>query len=151
MMSEIALISSTNRVKSYTVRGAEMKIVALRIQPIAKVVAAIYSIFGVSFWITYCLSKAEYLTLPVGLVAPMVNFSFSLHFHRTTDAAYNMLLFVASVAGYALTGWLTAMVLVICFNLAARLKGGIDADFISFSENQHRENALSQQNESPLS
>ncbi|HEY3974011.1 MAG TPA: hypothetical protein VGM18_13475 [Candidatus Sulfotelmatobacter sp.] len=82
-----------------------MKIVALRIQPIAKIVAAIYAIFGASFWITYCLSKAQYLTLPVGLVAPMVDFSFNFHFHRTTDVMYNVLLFLGTVAAYALTGW----------------------------------------------
>ena len=58
---------------------------ALRIQPIARVVAAIYAIFGATFWITYCFSKAEYLTLPVGIVAPMVNFSFNFHFHRTSN------------------------------------------------------------------
>jgi len=121
-----------------------MKIVALRIQPIARVVAAVYALFGASFWITYCLSKAEYLTLPVGLVAPMVHFSFNLHFHRTTDVAYNVLIFFASVAGYALTGWLTAMALVICFNVAARLQGGIDSGFISFRENQQAERALGQ-------
>ena len=112
-----------------------MKIVALRIQPIARVVAAIYALFGASFWITYCFSEAPYLTLPVGLVAPMVHFNFNFHIHRTNDVAYNLLLFLASVVGYALTGWLTAMALVICFNLAARLKGGINADFISFREN----------------
>jgi hypothetical protein len=103
-----------------------MKIMALRIQPIARAVAAIYAIFGASFWITYCFSKAEYLTLPVGIVAPMVHFNF--HFHRTTDVVYNVLLFLGSVAGYALTGW--------------RWKGGIDADFISFRENRHPETAL---------
>jgi hypothetical protein len=121
-----------------------MKIRALRIQPIARVVAAIYAIFGASFWITYCLSKAEYLTIPVGLVAPMVHFNFNFHFHRTTDVVYNVLLFLASVAGYALTGWLTAAVVVICFNVAARWKGGINADFISFRENRHAEGALGQ-------
>jgi hypothetical protein len=81
-----------------------MKIVSLKIQPIAKVVAVVYALFGVSFWIAYCLGKAPYLTLPVGLVAPMVHFNFNFHFHRTTDVAYNVLLFLASLAGYALTG-----------------------------------------------
>ena len=117
---------------------------ALRIQPIAKVVAAIYALFGASFWIAYCFSKAQYLTLPIGLVAPMVHFNFNFHFQRTTDAVYNVLLFLASIAGYALTGWLTAMVLVICFNFTARLKGGIDTDFISFRENQQPERAMGQ-------
>jgi len=121
-----------------------MKIVALRIQPIAKLVAAIYGLFGVLFWVTYAFGKAPYLTLPVGLVLPWVHFNFNFNFHRSTDAVYNVLLFLASVVGYALTGWLTAMVLVICFNVAARLKGGIDADFISFRENQHPETALGQ-------
>jgi hypothetical protein len=119
-----------------------MKIVALSVQPIARVVAAIYAIFGASFWIAYCFSKAAYFTLPVGLVAPMVHFNFNFNFHRTTDVVYNLLIFLASVAGYALTGWLTATALVICFNVAARLKGGINADFIAFGENQHPETAL---------
>jgi hypothetical protein len=118
-----------------------MKIVALRIQPIARVTAAIYAIFGASFWVTYCLGNAPYLTLPVGLVGPMVHFGFNFHFHRTGDAVYNGLLFLASVGGYALTGWLTAMALVICFNIAARLKGGIDANFISFREKRPTETA----------
>ncbi len=74
----------------------------------------------------------------------MVHFSFNFHFHPLLTLVYNVLLFLASVAGYALTGWLTAMALVICFNLAARLKGGIDADFISFRENQAPERALGQ-------
>jgi len=121
-----------------------MKIVALRIQPIAKVVAAIYALFGVSFWVAYLFGKAPYLTLPVGLVAPWVHFNFNFNFHRTNDVAYNVLLFLASVVGYAVTGWLTAMALVICFNVAARLKGGIEADFISFRENATPETALGQ-------
>jgi hypothetical protein len=121
-----------------------MKIMALRIQPIAKVGAAIYAIFGATFWIMYCFSQAQYLTLPVGIVAPMVNFSFNLHFHRTSDVVYNVLVFFGSVAGYALTGWLTAMALVICFNVAARWKGGIDANFISFRETRHPQTALGQ-------
>lgn len=74
----------------------------------------------------------------------MVHFNFNFHFQRTTDAVYNVLLFLASVAGYALTGWLTEMVLVICFNFTARLKGGIDTDFISFRENQQPERAMGQ-------
>jgi hypothetical protein len=39
----------------------------------------------------------------------MVDFGFNFHFHRANDVAYNLLLFLASVVGYALTGWLTAM------------------------------------------
>jgi len=86
----------------------------------------------------------------VGIVAPMVHFNFNFNFHRTTDVVYNMLFFLASIAGYALTGWLTAMALVICFNAAARWKGGIDTDFISFGEDRHPETALGQQSERPL-
>lgn len=121
-----------------------MKIIALKIQPIARVVAAIYALFGAFFWITYCFSQAQYFTLPVGIVAPMVHFNFNFHFQRTTDVVYILLLLVGSVAGYALTGWLTAVTLIFCFNGVARLKGGIDANFISFRENRHSEVALGQ-------
>ena len=118
-----------------------MKIVALRIQPIAGVVAAIYATFGALFWVTYCLSDSPYLTVPVGLLAPMVHYNFNFQFHRTADVFYNVLLFLGSVAGYAITGWMTAAVVVFCFNMAARWKGGINADFISFREGQHSETA----------
>ena len=116
-----------------------MKLVALRIRPIAKVGAAIYAVLGASFWIAYCFGEGRYLTIPVGLVAPLVHFNLNFHFQRTQAPVYNVLLFLASVLGYALTGWMTAMSAVICFNVAARLKGGIDADFICFRENQHAE------------
>ena len=68
-----------------------MKIAALRIRPIARVGAAIYALFGASFWTGYCFSKASYLTLPVGLVAPMVHFNFNFNFQRTKDPVYNAL------------------------------------------------------------
>jgi hypothetical protein len=50
--------------------GTQMKIVSLGIQPIAKVVAAIYALFGVSFWIAYCFGKAPYLGAQLLQIVP---------------------------------------------------------------------------------
>jgi hypothetical protein len=46
-----------------------MKIVSLRIEPIARVSAIIYATFGFLFWITYCLSDVDTITLPIGVIA----------------------------------------------------------------------------------
>lgn len=105
--------------------------------------AIIYALFGTVFWITYYLSNVEYITLPVGVIGPLLHLNFNLKFTRSTDVTYNMLLLLGSAASYALTGWLTAAAGVICFNVAARWRGGIDADFISFRQKRHPEVVLS--------
>jgi hypothetical protein len=107
-------------------------------------VAIVYAAFGLLFWITFCLGNAEYITLPVGIIAPLLHLSFNLNFHRSTDLTYNGLLLLGSIVSYALTGWLTAAAAVICFNAVARWKGGVKSDFISFSETRQPETVLGQ-------
>jgi len=93
---------------TYTPLGAEMKIVALKVQPIARTLAIIYAVFGLIFWITFCISGVEYITLPIGMIAPLLHLNFNFNFHRSNDPVYNILLLLGSLASYALSGWLTA-------------------------------------------
>lgn len=121
-----------------------MKIIALKVQPIARTVALIYAAFGLVFWITFLVSNVDYISLPVGIIPPLLHLNFNFQFHRSTDLAYNAMLLLGSIVSHALTGWLTAAAAVICFNVVARWRGGIDADFISLHEERKPETVLSQ-------
>ena len=119
----------------YDAKASKYKSIELTQRP----AGSSHSPLNVGVTIGEALLRSSLCALPVGMVAPMVHFNFN--FQRTKDPVYKTLLFFASIVGYALTGWLTSMALVICFNLAARLKGGIDADFIFFPDNGHLEGA----------
>jgi hypothetical protein len=96
------------------------------------VVATIYALFGVSFWIAYCFGKAPYLPLPVGLVALwciQFQFPFSPHHGRRIQRAALLGLRCGICANRMADGVGPGHLLYV----AARLKG-IDADFISFRE-----------------
>ena len=111
-----------------------MKIVALKIEPIAKLFAIIYAFFGFVTFVAFAFSGAGYITLPFGIIGPMVHLNLNLNFRRSTDVLYNVLLLIGSIASYAVTGWLTAAAGVICFNVIAKRRGGIVADFIRIRE-----------------
>jgi hypothetical protein len=110
-----------------------MKIVRLRIRPISQTLAFIYAAFGLLFCISFWLSGVEYMTLPVGVVGPLLHVNLNFNFQKSPVFSYNALLLLGSIVSYALTGWLTAAVAVTCFNIVAKLKGGINAGFIFLS------------------
>jgi hypothetical protein len=120
-----------------------MKITALRIQPIARTFAIVYSAFGVLFWLAFCISSVDYITLPIGFIAPFLHLNINFNLHRSTGVFYNVLLFVGSVASYAISGWLTSAIAVMCFNAFAKAKGGVDASFVCFRAQQQRGEAIS--------
>ena len=111
-----------------------MKIVALKTEPIARLFAMIYACFGFVTWLAFAFSGTGYITLPFGIIGPMVHLNVNLVFRRSTDLLYNLLLLIGSILCFAVTGWLTAAAGVLCFNLVAKRKGGIPADFISLRE-----------------
>lgn len=111
-----------------------MKITRLRVYPIARVFALIYAVIGFFFWLVYCFGRAEYITLPFGFIAPFLNMNVNLNLHRFQNPGYNILLLFASVVAYALSGWVTSAVAILAFNVYARLRGGISADFLRIKE-----------------
>jgi hypothetical protein len=115
---------------------------SLQIEPIARITSIIYAGFGFLFWIAYCLrTTVDYITLPVGIIAPLLNLNVNLNFHRSASVFANLGFLLGSIACYALTGWLTAAAAVGCFNLVARFKGGISADFALLRPKQERQTA----------
>jgi hypothetical protein len=111
-----------------------MKILALKIQPIARVFATIYAVFGLLSWIAFRVAGMSYITLPFGIIGPLVHLNFNLTLPRSNNLFYNLLLVLGSIGSFALTGWLTAAVGVFCFNLVAKRRRGISADFVSLRE-----------------
>jgi hypothetical protein len=76
------------------------------------------------------LSNVDTITLPVGVIAPLLHLNVNFDFHRSPSVLVNCLFLLGSLAAYAAIGWLTAALAVTCFNVAARLKGGISTDFV---------------------
>ena len=120
-----------------------MKIIGLRLEPIARVSAIIYAAFGLLFWIAFSLSDVGAITLPVGVIAPLLHLNVNFNFPRSTSVLVNCLYLLGSLAAYAATGWLTAALAVTCFNLIAKLKGGVRASFVVLRpEQQEPESAV---------
>ena|ERR1035437_4711294 len=108
-----------------------MKIISVRLEPVARILSMIYAFFGVVFLCQFVFSDAEYLTLPFGIIAPLINFNINLKMQRSTNIFYSLFCFLAEIIAYALSGWITGAAAVICFNFVAKKMGGIDAKFVS--------------------
>jgi hypothetical protein len=104
-----------------------MRIKSFRIEPIARVLAIIYGVFGLISVPTAHFMGAKQILLPVGVFAPLLNFTFNLHLPAPTQFLTGVLSAAAATVCYAGSGWLTGAAAVLVFNFVARLNGGIEA------------------------
>lgn len=112
--------------------NAYMRIRSLRVGPVARTVAILYGVYSPLPTILAALSKAEYIRIPLGLIAaPLfyVNINFDILHPTHILSALFLTLFAA--ACYAATGWLTGAVAVLCFNFVVRRTGGIEASILT--------------------
>ena len=93
--------------------------------------SVVYAFLGVVGFLQFAFSGNDHLTLPFGIVAPLVYLNFNLNLPRSTDIAYNIGCFLAYIVSYAITGWITGAAAVIAFNVVAKKTGGIDAKYIT--------------------
>ena len=70
------------------------------------------------------------MTLPLGIVAPLITLNINLHLPRPSGLALGAAYLVATVLCYAVSGWLTGAAGTLCFNWVAKWMGGIDAKFV---------------------
>ena len=112
-----------------------MRIMSVRVAPIARILAIAYAVFGLVAFVQFAVSNVQYLTLPFGVVAPLLHLNFNFNLARSTNVSYNLFLCLASVVSYSLTGWLTGAVAAVCFNQIAKYTGGIDAKYASVVDN----------------
>ena len=104
-----------------------MRIMSLRVAPVARVLAIVYGVVGFTYVPTLLLMGAKEMILPVGIVAPLVFLSFNLHFALPTHFLTGILSAIAASLFYAVTGWLTGAAAVLAFNFVARRMGGVEA------------------------
>jgi hypothetical protein len=107
-----------------------MRILSFRIEPVARVLAIIYGMFGLISVPTSLLFGAKQIILPIGVFAPLLNFTFNLHLPLPTHFLTGVLSAAAATVCYTGSGWLTGAAAVLVFNLVARLNGGIEASVL---------------------
>ncbi|HEX3321909.1 MAG TPA: hypothetical protein VHR84_14470 [Terriglobales bacterium] len=107
-----------------------MRIVGIRVEPFARVLGITYTVFGLSAYAVFAIKGSDYLTLPFGVLAPLVSLDFTLTLARSSGVFYNIFLCIASVLSYAVSGWITGVVGALCFNAVAKQTGGIDAKYL---------------------
>lgn len=113
-----------------------MRIISVRVSPVANVLAIVYAIFGLSAFLQYAVSNAQYLTLPLGILAPLFHLNFNFNLARSGGVLYNTFLAVAAVLSYASTGWITGAIAAVLFNVIAKQMGGIDAKYVSVASEE---------------
>jgi hypothetical protein len=108
-----------------------MRIIGIHVEPFARVLAITHAVFGLGAFLLFAVSKAEYLTLPFGILAPLFHLNVNLNLTRSSGMVYNIVLCVAAVLSYAVTGWITGAVVALCFSAVAKRTRGIGAKYVS--------------------
>lgn len=113
-----------------------MRIISIRVEPTARVLAIAYAVFGLSAFVVYAVGGAGFLTLPFGVLLPLFHLNLNFNLARSSGLLYNVFLCAAAVLSYALTGWMTGVLVAVCFNVIAKLTGGIDAKYVSLAKHE---------------
>jgi hypothetical protein len=109
-----------------------MRIMSMKVRPVARIFAILYGVFSPFLLIIMALSKAEYLRIPLGIMAaPLFYLNINFDIQHPTHFLSGVLLILFAAACYAVTGWLTGAALVLCFNFIARRTGGIEASVMT--------------------
>jgi hypothetical protein len=108
-----------------------MRIMSLRVAPVARILAIMYAILSPFLIILALLTKAEYIRIPLGIVAPLIYFNINFDLQTPTHFFSGAALMLLAAICYAATGWLTGAAAVLSFNFFARRMGGIDAFVLS--------------------
>lgn len=106
---------------------------SIKVEPVARLFAIAYAVFGAGAFLFFMLTQAAYLTLPVGVVGlfGLVHLNVNFNLPRPSSVPLSFLYGLGEVVAYGFTGWLTGAASALCFNLVARVRGGINAKFIT--------------------
>ena|SRR5581483_5379762 len=105
-----------------------MRIMSLKVMQVARVFAILYAAFSPLILISMLRSGAQYIRIPLGLVAPPLTYlNINFDIQRPTHSVSAVLFLLFGAACYAVTGWLTGAAAAACFNFIARRTGGIQA------------------------
>ena len=108
-----------------------MRIIAVRVRPVCIAFSFLYSLVGLLGFIQYCfLEQMQYFTLPFGIIAPFVNYTFNLKIPRSTTASAIVIYAISAMFAYAVSGCITGFIGAYLFNFITGKIGGIDAKFV---------------------
>jgi hypothetical protein len=107
-----------------------MRILSVQPSAVARILTILYAALGLVCFLEFEFIGAQTLTLPVGIVGPLLFLNFNINLPRPTNFGSEVLLGLAEIFAFALTGWLTGTVAALCFNLVAKYTG-IDAKYFS--------------------
>lgn len=126
------LLSGMESGPRYNVAGNPMRIMSLKVRPVARILAILYGVLSPFAVILMMFSNAQYLRIPVRLIAPpLVYLNINFDIQHPTHFLTGILLVLFGAACSAATGWLTGAAAVVCFNFIARRTGGIEASVIT--------------------
>ena len=97
----------------------------------ARILSVVYAFLGLIRFLMFAFSGDGYITLPIGVIAPLIYLNVNLNLPRSTSMAYIIFIFFAAIISYAVSGWITGAAAVLCFNFVAKRMGGIDAKYVS--------------------
>ena len=72
-----------------------MRIISIRVEPVARIVASVYAVIGLIVWLRFAFGSEQYLTFPLGVVAPLFNLNLNFHLERFAGVFYNVFLCIA--------------------------------------------------------
>jgi hypothetical protein len=108
-----------------------MRIISVRLEPIARILAIIYAVFGLGAFFLFEFTDSQSLTLPFGIFGPLFHLNLNFNLPRSTSVLDTFFTGVAAILAYAVTGWITGAAATLCFNPVAKRLGGIDAKYVS--------------------
>jgi ABC-type phosphate/phosphonate transport system permease subunit len=129
------------RIMSVGVESLIMRIIGVRWQPVSRILCVLYAVLGLSSFLYWLFTDVDSLTLPLGVIAPLLNFSFNFHLPRTANFVLLVIYGLAETATYAISGWVTGAAVALVFNFAARRMGGIDAKYLITEESANQQPA----------
>ncbi len=95
-----------------------------------RTLAVIYGVLGIFYVPAVVLRGAQQVTLPVGIIAPLVYLNLNLHLPAPRHFLTGILSTLAACLCYT-SGWLTGAAAVVAFNFIAKRPGGVEASILT--------------------
>ena len=108
-----------------------MRILSIRPVPVAKIFTLAYALCGLIAFIQYQVTAAQTLILPIGILMGFLHLNINIQAVRSDDLLANVFLCFGAIFSYALSGWITGIAAVLCFNLISEKMGGIEARLVA--------------------
>jgi hypothetical protein len=119
-----------------------MRIVWVRPLSVGHVIAAIYAILGFVAFVIFEVSDLAYITLPFGFVFFIFHLNMNFNLPRPGDPIMTAIVCAATMASYAISGWITGTAATLVFNAVLEQMGGAEAKYFRTVDATPKEQTL---------